>query len=103
MGRLTYDSTLTVDFEDRLLVHLQMVIGAKFRRNESFYFSWRDDPDIGDGRSTLWLHPTMPLYFKYSGGRPPSINRHWIDELMLTANSPGGLQIVAEPTVPASE
>ncbi|WP_349897701.1 DUF7882 family protein [Parafrigoribacterium soli] len=103
MGRLTYDSTLTVDFDDRLLVHLQMVIGAKLRRNESFYFSWKDDPALGDGRSVLWLHPTIPMYFKYSGGRPPSINRQWIDELMRTANSAGGLQILPEPDATASE
>ena len=64
MGKLTYDSTLTVDFDDRVLAHLQLVIGAKLRRHESFYFSWRDDPAVGDGRSTLWLHPTIPLYFK---------------------------------------
>jgi hypothetical protein len=29
------DSTLTVDFEDRFLAHLHLVIGAKIRRGES--------------------------------------------------------------------
>lgn len=99
VGKLTYDSTLGVDFDDRVLAHLQLVIGAKLRRAESFYFSWRDDPAIGDGRSTLWMHPTIPLYFKYAGGRQPSINRAWIDALMSTANSPGGLVLVPEPDV----
>lgn len=103
MGRLTYDSTLIVDFDDRLLAHLQLVIGAKFRRNEAFYFSWIDDPSIGSGRSTLWMYPTIPLHFKFSGGRPPAINRHWIDALILTANSPAGLHIVPEPPAPPSE
>jgi hypothetical protein len=28
MGKLTYDSYLTVDFDDRVLAHLQLVIGA---------------------------------------------------------------------------
>jgi hypothetical protein len=97
MGTLTYDSTLTVDFEDRVLAHLQLVIGAKLRRNEAFYFSWKDDTSIGNGRSTLWMHPTIPLHYKYHGGRPPSINRAWVDELMLTANTPAGLQLVSEP------
>ena len=97
MGKLTYDSTLTVDFDDRVLAHLQLVIGAKLRRAESFYFSWRDDPAVGDGRSTLWLHPTIPLHFKYAGGRQPSINRAWIDLLMSAANSPGGLHLMPEP------
>lgn len=97
MGKLTYDSTLGVDFDDRVLAHLQLVIGAKLRRGESFYFSWRDDPAIGDGRSTLWLHPRISLVFKYAGGRQPSINRAWVDALMSTANSPGGLVLVPEP------
>jgi hypothetical protein len=39
MGRLTYDSTNIVDFEDRLLAHLQIVIGRKIRFGQSFYFS----------------------------------------------------------------
>ncbi len=98
MGKLTYDSTLTVDFDDRVLAHLQLVIGAKLRRGESFFFSWRDDQSVGDGRSSLWLHPTVPLYFKYSGGRPPAINRVWIDALMASANSPMGLHLVSEPS-----
>jgi hypothetical protein len=97
MGRLTYDSTTTVDFEDRLMAHLQLVIGAKLRRNEAFFFSWKNDMDIGDGRGSFWMHPTIPLYFKFTGSRAPSINRSWIDELMLTANTPAGLRIVPEP------
>jgi hypothetical protein len=97
MGRLTYDSTITVDFEDRLLAHLQVVIGAKLRRNESFYLTWKDDQSVGDGRSTLWIHASIPLQFTYERSRWAPINRHWIDELMLTANTPGGLHIIPEP------
>lgn len=100
MGTLTYDSSLTADFDDRTLAHLQIVIGAKLRRNESFYFSWKDDQSIGDGRSVIWLHPAIPISFKFFGGRPPAINRLWIDELMIHANSPGGLQLSPEPTPP---
>jgi hypothetical protein len=44
MGRLTYDSHFSVDFDDRTLAHLQLVIVAKLRRNEAFFLSWRDDP-----------------------------------------------------------
>ena len=97
MGKFTYDSTLVVDFDDRVLAHLQIVIGAKLRRNESFYFSWRDDSSVGDGRSVVWLHPAISLVYKFHGGRPPSINRSWIEELMSTANSAAGLRIVPEP------
>lgn len=97
MGTLLYDSSFSADFEDRALAHLQIVIGAKLRRNESFYFSWKDDARIGDGRTTIWLHPSISLVYKYFGGRMPSINRAWIEELTHLANTPGGLQIVREP------
>lgn len=72
MGKLTYDSHLTVEFDDRLLAHLQVVIGMKLRRGESFYFSWRDDPKAGDGRSTIWIQDSVPLYYRSTvGNRPP--------------------------------
>lgn len=97
MGTLSYDSTLRADFEDRLLAHLQIVITAKLRRGESFVFSWTDSPSIGDGRTAIWLHPTVPLIYKYFGHKQPEINRRWIESLSLTANSMNGLLIVAEP------
>jgi hypothetical protein len=98
MGKFTYDSTLVVDFDDRVLAHLQIVIGAKLRRNESFYFSWRDDSSVGNGRSVVWLHPSISIVYKFHGGRPPAINRAWIEDLMQTANSSAGLRIVPEPS-----
>lgn len=98
MGTLTYDSRLTADFDDRTLAHVQIVIGAKLRRNESFYFSWKDESSLGEGRSVIWVHPSIPLTFKFFGSRSPAINRRWIDELMAQANSPAGLVITPEPT-----
>jgi len=50
MGRLVYDQVASVEFDDRLLLHFQIVIGIKLRRRESFYFSWRDEQTVGKGR-----------------------------------------------------
>lgn len=97
MGTLTYDSSLAADFDDRILAHLQFVFGAKLRRNEPFYFTWKDDPSIGDGRSSIWVHPSVALTFKFVGSRMPTINREWIDLLMLSANSSHGLHLMPEP------
>ena len=102
MGTLTYDSKLSADFDDRTLAHLQIVVGAKLRRNEAFYFSWKDDASIGNGRTVIWMHPTIPVSFKFFGSRPPAINREWIDELMLLANTPSGLYLVPETSSPTS-
>ena len=97
MGKFIYDGLLKVDFEDRLLAHLQLVIGAKIRRGESFHFTWKDDQSIGDGRTTVWVHPRVSVVYKFYGSKRPVINRAWVDALMSTANSPTGLYVVPEP------
>jgi len=97
VGKFIYDGLAKVDFEDRLLAHLQMVIGAKMRRGESFHFTWKDDNSIGDGRTTVWIHPRASIVYKFYGSRRPSLNRTWIDALMHNANSVTGLYVVPEP------
>lgn len=102
MGKFTYDREVRVDFEDRSLAHLQIVIGNKLRRGESFFFSWRVDASLGQGRSAVWLHPYAALTFTFTGSREPAINRDWIEALAATANSQRGLYVVREPTVQAA-
>jgi len=97
MGRLIYEGQIRAEFEDRLLAHLQVVIGNKLRRDEPFYFSWKDDVTTGSGRTSIWIHPHATLVFKYSGSRVPLINPVWLDALIYTANSPTGLHAVPEP------
>ncbi|WP_295776503.1 ATP-dependent DNA ligase [uncultured Microbacterium sp.] len=97
MGKFTYQAGPRVDIEDRALAHLQLVISNKLRRNESFVFTWRDDASIGDGRTSVWLNPAVPLSFKYYGSRTPSLNRTWVEALAHTANAPTGLYLVPEP------
>lgn len=95
MGTLTYDS-IVIEFDDRLLAHLQIVIVNKLRRRESFAMSWRDAPEVGDGRSAIWLDPSIPLYFKFDGSRIPAINREWVEQLAESAGSSHGLLVVGE-------
>jgi len=103
MGKFSYQTGTRVDFEDRVLAHLQVVISNKLRRGESFVFTWRDDASIGDGRTSVWLNPSVAMSFKYYGSRAPSLNRAWIEALAVTANSPNGLYVIPEPAeVPAA-
>jgi hypothetical protein len=97
LGTLAYDGSMAAEFDDRLLTHLQIVISQKLRRGEPFIFSWRDVSAIGGGRTALWLHPAIPLTYKYFGGKMPIINRNWIDVLAESANSASGLQVIREP------
>ncbi|MFK4805192.1 ATP-dependent DNA ligase [Microbacterium sp. LWS13-1.2] len=97
MGKFIYEGTVKADFDDRVLAHLMVVISAKLRRGESFSFSWKDDPSIGNGRMTVWIHPHAALVYKFYGSRQPPINRAWVEALIYTANSTTGLHIVPEP------
>lgn len=97
MGRFIYEESVKVEFEDRVLAHLQLVIGNKLRRGEAFHFTWRDDPSTGNGRTTIWVHPYASIVYKFYGSRTPQLNRAWVDALSYTANSPSGLHVVPEP------
>ncbi|MGN6762305.1 MAG: DUF7882 family protein [Leifsonia sp.] len=96
MGKLIYGGTTEIGFEDRVLAHLQIVIGLKLRRKEGFFFSWRDEQGVGDGRSAIWIDPAIPLLFRYSGGRHPRINKTWLEQLTMSSNSAQGLQLTEE-------
>jgi len=98
MGKLIYGASVReILFEDRTLAHLKVAIVNKLRRSESFTLSWDHGLENGSGRSTIWLHESIPLQFVFEGNRRPKLNRTWIEHLMMTANSIGGLQVVPEP------
>jgi hypothetical protein len=98
MGKFVYANDTSANFEDRLLLHLQLVIGMKLRRGESFTFSWKPDTSTAGGRVTVWLYPQASIVFRYSGSRRSRVNSRWLEALMFTANQPTGLHIVPEPT-----
>jgi hypothetical protein len=101
MGTLQYDGIL-IEFDDRVLAHLQIVIVKKIQRNESFLISWRDSPEVGDGHSSIWIHPAQNLYFKFTGSREPSINPEWLERMTASANSSRGLVVMHEE-IPAGQ
>jgi hypothetical protein len=99
MGKFIYGApSITVEFDDRVLAHIKVVIVSKLRRNESFTFSWEIPSSMGSGSSSVWLHPAIPLQFQFSGSREPALNRRWLDELNSSANTPGGLRVMPEPS-----
>jgi hypothetical protein len=98
LGKLLYGSSrLEIEFDDRVLAHLQLVISTKLRRDEGFFFSWRDDPALGDGRSSIWLETSIPLYFRYTTAQRHTLNREWLEQLTQSANSPAGMSLSTEP------
>ncbi len=97
MGTIYYGGSATpIHIEDRALAHLKVVIATKLRRDESFTVSWRHPDDQPRGRTTIWLHPSIPLRFVFDEPEPVNLSRQWIEELANSANSSGGILLVAE-------
>ncbi|WP_439592877.1 DUF7882 family protein [Microbacterium sp.] len=95
MGAFHYGSPPTsFDIDDRTLAHLELVIMAKLRRQESLSFAMVDE--TGGRRQSVWISPVTQLRFEYEA-QMPEISRAWLQDLVDTANSPGGLRIVPEP------
>jgi hypothetical protein len=85
-----------IQVEDRALAHLKVVIATKLRRNESFTLSWRHLDADAAGRSTIGLHPSIPLRFVFQESETPELSRSWIEALAHSANSSGGITLIEE-------
>ena len=97
VGTIYYGGSATpIHVEDRALAHLKVVIATKLRRSESFTVTWRHPDDQPRGRSTIWLHPSIPLRFVFDDPEPAELSREWIEDLASSANSSGGITLVAE-------
>ena len=97
MGTLYYGSAEhAIEIDDVALAHLKVVIATKLRRNESFTLSWRHDVGQPQGRSTIWLHPSIPLRFEFGDPTAPELDPQRIQAYANSANSSGGLLIPDE-------
>ena len=96
MGHLTYGGTQEFEFEDRTLAHLKVAITMKLRRQESFLMSWVVPAENGGGRMSLWVAPSIPLTFRFSGSRAPQLNKAWIDAMCELSHTPRGLILLSE-------
>lgn len=102
MGLIYYgDGVGAIEIDDRTLAHLKIVIATKLRRNESFTLSWRHPEGQPPGRSTLWLHPSIPLRFVFEDAEPPELSPRRLNELATSANSSGGILLTPESFAPA--
>lgn len=97
MGTLFYGGNAQpIEIDDRTLAHLKVVIATKLRRGESFTLSWTHAGDAEPGRSTLWVHASIPLRFSFDSPEPERLSPEWIKELADSANSSGGILLVPE-------
>jgi hypothetical protein len=99
MGTLFYGSDRTpIRIDDRILAHLRAVVTAKMRRGEGFLLSWTDSITIGDGRSSVWLHPGRDLHYKFDGAKQAKLDPELLEQLNVESIQPRGVEI-AEATL----
>ena len=101
MGTLFYGSQRTpIRIDDRILAHLRAVVTAKMRRGEGFLLSWTDSITIGDGRSSVWMHPACDLHYKFDGAKQPKLVPALLEELNIQSIQARGI-VIAEATLAA--
>lgn len=97
MGTIHYGASPDpIHIDDRALAHLKVVIATKLRRQESFTLSWKHPEGEVGGRSTIWLQPAIPLRFTFEEPEAPPLNGKWIEDLMHSVNSTGGIMLIDE-------
>lgn len=101
MGTLSYDGE-NFELDDRVLTHLQIAISTKLRRGENFFLSWQVPVERGSGRHAIWIDNGVPIHFYYSGSRAISINRDWIESMIVSAGRASGLVLIEESEATAS-
>lgn len=99
MGRLYYgNGTDAIEMPDRTLAHLRVLATTKLRRSESFSVSWRHPDDVVGGRSTIWLHCSIPLRFEFDSAESEELDRRYLEEMAKAAASSGGVTLdLCEP------
>ncbi|QZY52938.1 DUF7882 family protein [Leucobacter tenebrionis] len=93
MGYLIYGGKERFEVDDRQLAHVKAAIHSKLRRKECFVLNW---PDPGRGRTSVWISPSVPLMFHFSGSRRPSLNSKWVQVMEHMADTPRGLTLITE-------
>jgi hypothetical protein len=101
VGTLSYDGE-NFELDDRVLTHLQIAISTKLRRGENFFLSWQVPVERGSGRHAIWIDNGVPIHFYYSGSRAISINRDWIESMIVSAGRASGLVLIEESEATAS-
>lgn len=92
MAKLYYGGGSTLlELPDRLLAHVKIVIAAKLRRGESFTLTWHQRSGTAAGRTTVWIHPSIPLRFVFDSAEPELLDPELLRSLATQAATAGGL------------
>ena len=48
----------------------------------------------------MWIDNGVPIHFFYNGSRAASVNRQWIEDMLVESSRATGLLLTDEPTTP---
>ncbi|RKR73285.1 hypothetical protein [Frondihabitans australicus] len=96
MGRLVYGGE-QIEFDDRTLLHLQLLVASKLQRHECFFLNWRVAAQLGGGRASIWLAAGVPVAFHFDSANPGPVNTRWLSDMTKSPSSDAGPFVVVEP------
>lgn len=96
MGCLIYGPGAEYELDDRTLSHVKIAVVNKLRLQETFLINWTVPSESGSGRVSLWLSPYIPLQFRFSGSRPPELNRTWLEAMAVSSHGTRGMIVMPE-------
>lgn len=104
MGAIVYGGgDRRVELDDRTLAHVKSVVVTKLRRQESFTLSCIEGLGDDSRRTSLWIHPSIPLEFEFADSARPELNLAWLNALMVSTNGSGDLWVDPEPEAESAE
>ena len=101
MGYLYYGSeSQPVEFPDRVLAHIRVLATSKLRRGECFTMTWRHPSEGGEGRTSIWMQPAIPMKFVFDTAEAHQLDPEYLQKLAREASSSNGVFIETEDLKP---
>lgn len=92
MAQLYYGADARpAEIPDRVLAHVKVVTATKLRRGESFMLTWRHGGEGPEGRTSLWMQPSIPLRFVFENPEPETLDAEYLRTLANEATSGRGI------------
>ena len=89
MGTLYYsDAQYPIRIDDDTLANLRIVLERRLDAGLGLTLSWSE---AGFGRSTVWLHPTIPLRLHVDDAVAQVPREEAVDAMMLEVEQSGGI------------
>lgn len=101
VGHLYYGSeSQPVEFPDRVLAHIRVLATSKLRRGESFTMTWRHPSESGEGRTSIWMQPAIPMKFVFDSAEAQQLDPEYLQRLAREASSSNGVFIDTDDPAP---